>query len=216
MSIVPLVVGYFAIQWNRGNFLGKSPEQIVAMGRDRWSDLYSKKFGESTHRVCDAEEKYGIALQNLNDRAIKRLPRTRQIWLNEVRKSTKDFATEAHQVGFLITGGGTMWETFDATILPDVEQAIADCIADKPLATYKLKSFGMQMQELDSVISHSELSADKNSHQSTELHGHRSELATKQARLLNLLSKGRHSDSTRVQDYMHRKIDVAKGSSLTK
>ncbi|MEI8282471.1 MAG: hypothetical protein WCG75_08710, partial [Armatimonadota bacterium] len=80
MTIVPLVVGYFAIQWNRANFLGKSPEQIVAMGRERWTDIYSKKFGQEPTQVRNAEEKYGIALQNLNDRAISRLPRTRQIW----------------------------------------------------------------------------------------------------------------------------------------
>ena len=214
MTIVPLVVGYFAIQWNRANFLGKSPEQIVAMGRAKWSELYSKKFGESTMRICDAEEKYGIALQNLNNRAITRLPRTRQIWLQEVRKNTQEYASQAHEIGSLVTGGGTMWQTFDATILPDVEQAIADCIVDMPLPPLKPRSFGVQLQELDLVISHAGVSSDGDSSQYQDLLEHRSALASKQAKLLNLLSVGRHSDATRFQDFMHRKIEVAKGDNL--
>ena len=214
MTIVPLVVGYFAIQWNRGNFLGKSPEQIVAMGRAKWSELYSKKFGQSNTRFCDAEEKFGIALQNLNDRAITRLPKTRQVWLQEVRKNTQEYASQAHEIGSLVTGGGTLWQTIDATILPDVEQTIADCIVDKPLPALKLKSFGVQLQELDLVISHAGVSSDNDSSKYQDLLEHRSALATKQAKLLNLLSVGRHSDSTRFQDFMHRKIDVAKGDNL--
>ncbi len=214
MTIVPLVVGYFAIQWNRANFLGKSPEQIVAMGRAKWTELYSKKFGQDTLKARDAAEKFGFALQNLNDRAITRLPRTRQIWLQEVRKTTKEYASEAHQIGSIVTGGGTMCQTFDSTIHPDVEQAISDCIVDKPLPKLNLKSFGDQMQELDLVISNAKLSVDSETSQYQDLLELRSALATKQAKLLNLLAVGRHTDSTRVQDFMHQKIEVAKGDNL--
>ena len=214
MSIVPLVVGYFAIQWNRANFLGKSPEQIVAMGRSKWTELYGKKFGESTQQACRADEKFGIALQNLNDRAITRLPRTRQVWLQEVRKTTKEYATEAHEIGEIVTGGGTMWQTFNATIYPDVEQVIADCIVDKPLQSFRLKSFEAHLHELDIVIGKSKSRANENSSQYQGLLNHRAVLATKQSKLLGLLSKGRESDSTRVQLYMHRKVDVALGENL--
>jgi hypothetical protein len=212
MTIVPLVVGYFAIQWNRANFLGKTPEQMVAMGREKWSELYGKKFGLSTHRICDAEEKYGIALKNLNDRAIKKLPKTRQIWLNQVRKSTQEYATEAHQIGSLMTGGGTIWQTFDATIFPDVEQTISDCIVNKPLPPVKKKSFNADIEELDQIIGKAK--ADQDDKRYSDLLDHRKTLIAKQSQLLELLSKGHQADSTRFQLYMHRKIQVARGDNL--
>ena len=212
MTIVPLVVGYFAIQWNRANFLGKSPEQIVAMGREKWGDLYGKKLGHSTHTDSDAEEKYGIALQNLNNRAIQRLPKTRQIWLGEVRKSTREYAAEAHQIGTLITGGGTMWQTFNATIGPDVEQTIADCIVNKPLPVLRLKSFESEIQALDKVITHAK--EDNDAPRFTDLMKHRQILSTKQSKLLNLLAKGSQSDATRFQLYMRRKLEIARGDNL--
>ena len=215
MTIVPLVVGYFAIQWNRANFLGKSPEQIVAMGRQRWSDLYSKKFGQSTHEVCNAEEKYGIALKNLNDRAITRLPKARQVWLTEIRKSTREYATEAHQIGAIVSGGGSMWQTFNATILPDVEETIADCIVDKPMPTVKIKSFESDLQELDKVINQFRGEGRTSSAEYQEIAKHRTILASKQSALVGLLSHGRQTDATRFQLYMHRKIAVARGDNLS-
>ena len=212
MTIVPLVVGYFAIQWNRANFLGKSPEQIVAMGRERWTDIYSKKFGQEPTQVRNAEEKYGIALQNLNDRAISRLPRTRQIWFDSVRKSTTEFASHAHEIGSRVSGGGENWEKLGATILPDIEQAIADCIVDRPAPDVTPKSFHQHFQELDMVIGYKEVSLDRNSDQYEELQQHRLALGMKQAKLLNLLAIGRHSDSNRIQEFLLRKMEVAKGT----
>ena len=213
MTIVPLVVGYFAIQWNRANFLGKSPEQIVAMGREKWTELYSKKFGESTLQACQAQEKFGIALQNLNDRAINRLPKTRQVWLNEVRQTTKEYAVEAHQIGSSVTGGGTMWQTFNATILPDVEQAISDCIVNKPLPGIRMKSFESEFQSLDKVMI--EAKSKESPQEFSDLMKHRTTLASKQSKLITLLEKGRPNDATRIQIYMHRKIEVARGDDFS-
>ena len=208
MTIVPLVAGYFAIQWNRGNFLGKSPEQIVAMGRSKWNELYSKKFGESTHEVCDAEEKYAIALKNLNDRAMTKLPKTRQIWLGEIRNTTKEYALEAHKIGSLVSGGGSMWQTFNATILPDIEEAISDCIVNKQVVGVRLKSFESEFESLDRVISQAK--SKEATLEFSELVKHRSWLSSKQSKLMSLLENGRPADSLRIQMFMHRKIEVAR------
>ncbi len=215
MTIVPLVVGYFAIQWNRANFLGKSPEQIVAMGRERWTDIYGKKFGQEPAQVRNAEEKYGIALQNLNDRAISRLPRTRQIWFDSVRKSTTEFVSHAHEIGLRVSRSDENWDKLDATILPDIEQAIADCIVDRPALDSTPKSFHQQFQELDLVIRYAGVSLDRNSIQYEELQQLRLALGSKQAKLLNLLAVGRHSDSIRFQEFLHRKIEIAKGTEIS-
>ena len=212
MSIVPLVVGYFAIQWNRANFLGKSPEQIVAMGRQKWSDLYGNKVGQSTRDMVAAEEKYALALQNLNDRAMKRLTKTKQIWLQDVRKTTKAYANEAHRIGEIVTGGGTMWRTFDASIAPDVEEIISDCIVNKPMPTYKMKSFEAAMKELDTTISEAKETAGE---QYREIPKHRLAMAQKQTSLEKLFTNARQNDVTRIRLFMHRKIEVARGNDMS-
>ncbi len=215
MTIVPLVVGYFAIQWNRANFLGKSPEQIVAMGRQKWSDLYGKKFGQSDNDLCNAEEKYGFALKNLNDRAITRLPKPRQVWLAEVRKTTWEYAVEAHQIGSLVSGGGSKWQTFNATILPDVEETIADCIMAKPVTAVKLKSIDLDLSELDKIISQFRNEEPTSSLEYCEIAKHRTNLASRHSALNDLLKLGRQDDSSRIQLYMHRKIAIARGDNLS-
>ncbi|MEI7986230.1 MAG: hypothetical protein WCI55_11440 [Armatimonadota bacterium] len=215
MTIVPLVVGYFAIQWNRANFLGKSPEQIVAMGRQRWSDLYSKKYGHSDNDLSDAEEKYGFALKNLNDRAMTRLPKSRQVWLTEVRKTTWEYAVEAHQIGSLVSGGQSKWQTFNATIMPDVEETIADCIVAKPVTAIKLKSIELNLRELDKVISQFRNERPTSSLDYRKIAKHRTILASKHSALNDLLKLGQQDDSSRIQLYMHRKIEVARGDNFS-
>lgn len=208
MSIVPFVVGYFAIQWNRANFLGKSPEQIVAMGREKWTDLYGNKVGQSTRDMCDAEEKYALALQNLNDRAIRRLPKTRQVWLQGVRKNTKEYAFEAHRIGEIVSGGGTIWRTFDAAIAPDVEEVISDCIVNKQMPMIKMKSFEAAMKELDIRIAESKETAGE---QFSQIPKYRRAMTMAQGHLEKLIDHGNQNDATRIRVYMHKQIEAAKG-----
>ncbi|MBI1332992.1 MAG: hypothetical protein GC165_08935 [Armatimonadetes bacterium] len=208
MSIVPFVVGYFAIQWNRANYLGKTPEQIVAMGRKKWSDLYGSKVGLSTRDMCDADEKYGIALRNLNDRAMKRLSRSRQEWLSSARKETIDFASNAHRVGEVLSGGGTIWRTFDASISPDVEQIISDCIVNKSMPTYKMKSFESQLKELDEAISSSDTVGEENKEQIGQ---HRGALIQGHSKLERLFLAGKSGDTTRIRLYMGQQMEEATG-----
>ena len=209
MTIVPLVVGYFAIQWNRGNFLGKTPEQIVAMGRDKWSDLYGTKVGLSTRDMSDAQEKFGLALLNLNDRAIKRLPRSKQIWLHDIRKTTTEYAMDAHMIGRITSGGGTIWQNYDSTIAPDIEEIVSDCITDKPMPMVKMKSFEASMQELDKSIAESK---DVAGEQYQEIPKYRRAMSKTQNQLEKLFVGARQNDVTRIRLFMHRKIEVAKGN----
>lgn len=211
MTIVPLVVGYFAIQWNRANYLGKSPEQIVAMGRDKWTDLYGKKVGDSTKDMCDAQEKYATALRNLNERAMKRLPRTRQTWLQSMRKDAVEYASTAHQIGSILTGGGTIWQPINATIAPDVEELVADSIVGKKMPLYKMKSFDAAMDELKVVINQSK---DDVGEHAAELPMLTQKMSHQQKQLEALLAHANTNDVTRVRLFMHKKIDVAKGSDM--
>lgn len=213
MTIVPLIVGYFAIQWNRANYLGKTPEQMVAMGRTKWNSLYGSKVGNSTVDMTEGEGKYGDALKNLNDRAMKRLPSKRQNWLKSVRKSSSEYAFEAHRIGELVSGGGTMWRLFDSSVYPDVEQLVADCIVDKKMPMIKMKSFEAANKELDLAIekARADLSGatDYNN-----LLKHRKNLAQKQNDLLSLVSQAGQNDATRIRLYMHKNIETAKSDNL--
>lgn len=213
MTIVPLVVGFFAIQWNRANYLGKTPEQMVAMGRTKWNNLYGNKVGSSTVDMCEGEVKYGEALKNLNDRAMKRLTSKRQNWLKSVRKSSNEYAFEAHRIGELVSGGGTMWRLFDSSVHADVEQLVADCIVDKKMPMIKMKSFEAANKELDSAIERAKADLS-GANDYNNILKHRKNLAQKQNDLLSLVSQAGQNDATRIRLYMHKNIETAKSDNL--
>ncbi len=212
MTIVPLIVGYFAIQWNRGNYLGKTPEQIVAMGRKKWSDLYEEKVGGSTADTVLGQEKFGEALRNLNDRAMKRMPSPRQKWLSTARELTTNFAYEAHRVGEFVSGGGSIWRVFDASIAPDVEELVADSIVKKKMPMVKMKSFESANKELDAAIERAKTEGTISKDREMELASHRRKLSTAEAKLHSHLNHAPQYDVTRFRLYIHKELGEASGA----
>lgn len=207
MSIVPLAVGFFAIQWNRANFLGKSPEQIAAMGRDKWTEMYYEKVGGSTLDMCNASEKYSIALRNLNDRASTRLPASRQKWLSAIRTLSTQYAESAHKIGRVASGGGTMWQTFDASISADVEDLISASITQKHSNPTNASSLFQANKELDASLSKSELSPEDRQNVAK----YRESMRQRELDILSVLAKGDQNDIARFKNYLHHNIEVASG-----
>jgi hypothetical protein len=218
MSIVALTVGYFAIQWNRGMYLGKTPEQIVAMGRSKWINFHGKKKGQSSADMCEAETMYGDALKNLNDRALKKQSQTRRKWLLQTRTIASDFGTASHSVGYVLTGGGTMWNLQDSTIYPDVEEILADCISNKRMPAIKMKSFEVLYKELDESVACCEYLKPKSElytpEQVAKVNKSMLELRSKQKRVNTLLETATGQDAIHLRLFVSNKLVVASGVEL--
>ena len=207
MSLVALTVGFFAIQWNRAAYLGKSPEQIVAMGRDKWFAAYTKKHGESTAAMCDAETTFGDALRNLNDRALRRVPASRRAFLESARYHCTQVALRAHEVGYAVTGGGTIWHPIFAGIKPNVEQLIADAIVNKPMPMIKMKSIESRYEELSVMTKRA--SEEMTDESKGELKKALNEFKYQEAISRKFVEGAPESDRTRLGLFVHRQFDAA-------
>lgn len=211
MALLPFMVGFYSIQWNRAAYLGKSPEQVVAMGREKWSDAYGASLGFGTQQMSQAESKYGDALENLNDRAMGHVTSAKKAWLLSIRGLVKEYGRLSHGIGETITGGGTMWRSFDSTIHPDVEDVITKCITGKKAVTTPTKSFYTAMNELDSVIS-TYVGSPENSPESKEaIRANRAELGKKHNAIMMAFASGSEADVWHFKNFMHRKLELAKG-----
>lgn len=110
---------------SRGDLQGKSPSQVVAMGREKWFEFFTSKVGDSTAAMSGAESLYGACLKIANDKAIVKLPKEKRDQLGKLRYQLNRFNDEAIRLGEILSGGGTMWNPVFAGILADNEEAVA-------------------------------------------------------------------------------------------
>lgn len=207
MALVAMAVGFYAIQWNRSAYLGKSPEQIVAMGRDKWFAAYTKKHGEHTRGMCDAETTYGDALKNLNDRALRRLPAARRAFLESARYHCKQIALRGHEVGYAITGGGTIWNPMFASIHPSVEMLIAESIVNKPMPMVKMKSIESRFEEMDETSK--KAFPDMTEESITEFKKTLNEFRYQESVSRKFVESAPEYDRTRLRMFIHKQFDTA-------
>lgn len=126
-----LALPAFGLQIEKSDYMGKTPDQVVKMGRSKWFDAYTKKFGDSTLGMAYAEYVFGDALKQVNDRKIAKLPKARRDAMLAYRKELLGFAADSHRIGELVSMGGTMWRNFDATIPADVEEILAEALSGR-------------------------------------------------------------------------------------
>ncbi len=207
MALVAMAVGFYAIQWNRRAYLGKSPEQIVAMGRDKWFAAYTKKYGEHTRGMCDAETTYGDALKNLNDRALKRVSTERRQFLETARYHCKQIALKGHEVGYAITGGGTMWHPIFAGVHPNVEELIAESIINKPMPMFKMMSIEARIAEMDETAKKAFPNMTEES--IGEFKKAFNEFRYQESVSRKFIENAPENDRTRLRLFIHKQFDVA-------
>lgn len=132
---------------------GKTNAQILAMGRQKWFDFYTSKAGQSTLDMSNAERLYGAALKERNDTLLRKQTKTRQEAVASIRKSGTAFGYGMVTVGFAYTGGGTIWNPIIAGVSADVEEALYDILARKPLSKEQRKAptLAALQKEVDQV-----------------------------------------------------------------
>lgn len=214
MALLPFMVGYFSIQWNRAAYLGKSPEQVVAMGRAKWSDAFTASAGDGNQQLAQADSKYGDALLNLNDRAMSQVTSSKKVWLTNLRGLVKEYGRLSHGIGEVMTGGGSMWRAFDATIHPDVEEIITKCVTAKKPTTVPTKSFYTAMNELDSAIYTFVTDSNISPESKEAIRTNRAELGKKHNAIMSAFASGNESDVWHFKIYMHRKLEIANAKNF--
>jgi hypothetical protein len=103
---------------------GKTEEEILAMGEDKWNAFYSSKAGDSTAAMVGMNGIYGEALLHRNEKLAKKASPAAQTRVEKLRKLMDDFGGEAVGLGSNFTGGGTIWSPISAEIETDSETVI--------------------------------------------------------------------------------------------
>jgi hypothetical protein len=97
---------------------GKSNAQILAMGREGWSDFFCQaEGGGSTVALSGAESLYADALGWRNDKLGKAK-------VMPLRRLLRDVGNHAVEVGTAVTGGGTMWNIIANSLDANAEETI--------------------------------------------------------------------------------------------
>lgn len=132
-----MIAGVVLIQTSDKKFdpaenYGKSAEQAVAMGYDKWYDFIIEKAGaEHTHAMSHANYSYGCALYDVNDVRLSAVEIERQKLIRFVRPKMLEFYDNSISVGMVVSGGGSMWIVIGSSNMTDVEECISELIKPK-------------------------------------------------------------------------------------
>jgi len=109
---------------------GKTPEQIVAMGYDNWYDFYiGKEQAENTMSMSAANSLYGNSLYLVNSKKLSKLALERQKSISALRERLVTYRDACVEVGYVRSGGGTLWTLVSSSTRSESEQLVAELIA---------------------------------------------------------------------------------------
>lgn len=112
---------------------GKTPEQIVAMGFEKWYQFYTvKEQSESTMAINFANMLYGNSLYIVNTKRLKAVESKRREMISDLRETMVNFRGQCVEVGFTRSGGGTLWSIVHSSSRTEAEELVADLIAGNP------------------------------------------------------------------------------------
>lgn len=142
-------------------YFGKSPSQVVAMGRTKWMDFYTEKSGSSsTYAMAEGMTLYGKAQQNLNNIKIVKLSKSKQKWYGNIRAKLTQFVVDSNKIGEAITGGGTIWTNINSAILADVEDLVAQSLGKTITSPVMKATVTSALQDLTKAVNTGEADID--------------------------------------------------------
>jgi hypothetical protein len=104
-------------QYTQEDRFGKSVDQVLAMGHNKWFDWYtdSKRGGYSTAGMSQADQIYAECLGiKTKERLVKASPKDRD-FVNLLDERLRSVLIGCVSAGRILTGGGTMWINIGAS-----------------------------------------------------------------------------------------------------
>lgn len=136
MRLVLAILGLLFVQsafgqeFSTEDRFGKSVDQVLAMGHDKWYTWFtdSSRGAESTAGMAMAERIYADCLKVKNDEAKAKLSPEDKAYYDRIEKSMKNLVSNIADVGYAVTGGGTMWIPVISAAVTEVEQTVYDLL----------------------------------------------------------------------------------------
>lgn len=144
--------------------LGKTDAQIIAMGMNGWQDFYTKKVGYSTADSCNANTLFGEAVARRNDKLLAdNLDGDFTAKVRKLRKLLNTYTSSAVDVGYVRSGGGTMWNPVYAGTLGEGELTLYAILSDrvKPTSHHVVSDVSKKLDSIEKSLN--KMKADKSS-----------------------------------------------------
>lgn len=126
-----VVLGQYHEQIDPAETYGKSAAEIVRMGHDAWYAFFVGKVGESTYGMSHAEMYWGYALYQVQTPQVAKLKGTRGQAIRSLRAKMPEFRERCIDVGYALSGGGTLWHPVYSARLGESEEVVRDLMAGK-------------------------------------------------------------------------------------
>lgn len=214
---IATLIAIFAISQSGStvNYFGKTPEQVVKMGRDDWFDYSMKHTHQTNADMSIAEITYGEAMMKVNDKAMARLPKARHDWLLQMRKACRDYSVAAYDMGMSISIESHLWSLDRSRMGGDIEELIRDCIHPKKSSKTVSASFERDFKLLDGEIKKAKNpNLDYQPADIASAPEKRAILAKAHKNILEVLSKGRSTDKNLAYEFIHTLLEVARAKGL--
>ncbi len=136
--ITPALCLVLLLAQSKPGLFGKTPEQALAMGQQKWYEFYDSKAGSSTQSMILACDIYGDLAEARNSKLLATKAATvRKDW-NNLAKALRGFASESFEINSMLAGGGTIWHPIAANIHPDVQELVYHLLTDKSNSGHKM------------------------------------------------------------------------------
>jgi hypothetical protein len=104
--------------------LGLTDDAALKLGYQRYFDAYTKKHGDSTAAMVQAQSSYAAIERRRNDRLIKPKSPAQKKQIAQLRLDLNTIATSWISATELVAGGGTMWQLVYAAIPHSIEEIV--------------------------------------------------------------------------------------------
>lgn len=113
---------------------GKSVDDVVAMGRDKWHEWYthSDRGGGSTAGESFAQMIYADCLKVKNDAHLALAKGPKEILIHRLDPFFTNAMNNCTDAGRALTGGGTMWNIIHSGCQADKQETVRDLIWPRP------------------------------------------------------------------------------------
>ncbi|MBX3097580.1 MAG: hypothetical protein KF812_12010 [Fimbriimonadaceae bacterium] len=125
MTLFVMALLTHAFTQDESDRLGLTNPQIVALGYEAWSAKYSEERGDSTASINIGNTVFRDALLEEDDKIIARWPESRRSFILNLRRDLNVTTRDVVEVGYVVTGGGTIWSNIETGRLVHNEQTIS-------------------------------------------------------------------------------------------
>lgn len=132
--------------------LGYTTAQIVAMGEEKFAELFDKKYSSSTAAMIDMEISYAWAVEFESNKLLAKMsPETQSVY-KSVKADMQLAGENSSQVQMAFAGGGSMYNIFHVASKTRAEVTVYNILKGKKSKTATLAEVESKYQKVKALV----------------------------------------------------------------